>query len=102
MATERTYTRPVPGIGDFIFRRRVLRDQIRIEAEAIRMLNGPTTDPNLHNIALAVGTLSVLTVNAPEGWDLEALDPLIPSSVSQLWQVYGVLRAAEDEFLKGA
>ncbi len=98
MALDRTYHVDVDDIGTFTFRRRVIRDQIRIEAEAFRILGGPIDDADLHHIALAMATLSTLTVTAPKGWNVEELDPLERSETAKLWSVYGGLRAAEEKF----
>lgn len=96
------HTIEAPGLGAFVFRRRTMRDQVRIEAEALRILGGPTEDRDLHHVALAMATLLVLQVQAPDGWDVEALDPLDQAEAGKLWQVYGRLRTAEESFRAGA
>lgn len=92
------FTVSVPGIGDFVFRRRAIRDQLRIEAEARRILGGPTDDDTLHGLALQMATLGALTLNTPEGWDLEDLDPLDPTAILQITEVHRALREEEDRF----
>ena len=98
MAIERTYPVEVPNVGTFTFRKRLIRDQIKIEAEALRITGGPTDDKNLRDIALAMATLLTLTVEGPEKWDVEQLDPLDKDAAAQLWKVFGGLRIAEDKF----
>jgi hypothetical protein len=89
----------VDGIGVFTFRHRALRDQFRIEGEASRLLGGPVDDPLLRAGAVAFATLAVLTITAPDGWNLDTLDPFDPSgSAGRLFQVHGALREAEDRF----
>lgn len=88
----------VEGIGEFAFRRRTLGDQMRIEGDSDRMLGGPVSDPGLRGISLALATLGRLTEMAPEGWDIEAVDPLDENAVARILKVHEALRAAEDEF----
>lgn len=102
MQQHRTYPVEVPGVGNFVFRRRVLRDQVGIEAEAIRILGGPTEDKGLQSTALALATLAALTVTAPDEWDLDNVDPLDDEAVARVFQVYGRLRQAEDDFRRGS
>lgn len=102
MSTPVTYPVSVEGIGDFVFRRRMIRDQIRIQAEASRITGGPTDDPDLKDISLALATLIVLTVEHPPKWTAEELDPLDKEISAQLWRVFGALRVAEDRFRGGA
>ena len=97
-STERTYPVEVPNIGHFVFRKRLIRDQIRIEAEALRITGGPTTDKDLRDISMAMATLLTLTAEKPEDWDVEQLDPLDKDAAAQLWKVFGGLRIAEDKF----
>ncbi len=89
----------VPSVGDFTFRSRTIADQVRIEAEALRITGGPTGDEALRSIALNLATLSVLTVSAPDGWDVEGIDPLDgDDAVAPLRAVCKELRAAEATF----
>ncbi|CAH2606338.1 conserved protein of unknown function (plasmid) [Rhodovastum atsumiense] len=101
-AAERTYPVDVPGVGHFVFRKRLIRDQIRIQAEAVRITGGPTDDPDLKDISLAMATLIVLIKEAPAGWNVEYLDPLDRDVSAELWKVFGALRVAEDRFRGGA
>lgn len=97
-----TYPVPVEGIGTFTMRKRMLRDQVRIQAEASRITGGPTDDPDIKDISLAMATLMVLTAEAPSGWDVEKIDPLDKDASAQLWRVFGAVRVAEDRFRSGA
>lgn len=99
---SKTYEVSVPDVGAFTFRKRQIKDQLRIEAEAVRTLGGPTEDGELRSIALTLATLQVLTVTAPAGWDLEALDPLEKADMDRLYAVHRELRAAEDRFRGGS
>jgi hypothetical protein len=98
----RTFSATVVGIGDFTFRPVTMRDGLRIEAEIQRILGGDVEDPLLRRAARAIAALGVQTVDAPPGWNVEALDPLEPRDVKKLLDVYGGLRQAEDSFRRGA
>lgn len=96
------FTVPVEGLGTFTFRKRSIKDQLRIEAKAVEFLGGPTLDPGLRNVAMAVATLEVLTVAAPDGWDLDAIDPLETGQTDPMFKAHRELRDAEDRFRQRA
>ncbi|MBI1207452.1 MAG: hypothetical protein GC191_09225 [Azospirillum sp.] len=79
-----------------------MRDQIKIEADIARTLDGPCDDGQLMQAAAAVATIDTLIVSAPEGWDASAIDPLDPKGVADLFEVFEGLRKAEDSFRKNA
>ena len=87
----------VPSQGDFTFRVRTLFDEVKIEAEALRITGGPTGDVGLRTLAHMLAGLSVLTVSAPEDWDIEAIDPLAPDAAAPVRAVWKELRAAEEK-----
>jgi len=45
-----------------------------------------------------LSALRVLTVEAPDGWDLDKLDPLDPETYAKLNAVYDALTAKERSF----
>lgn len=95
----RTHAVDVEGIGRFTFHKRRISDQVRIEAEANRMMGGASDDGALYNVAIAASTLRQLVAEAPEGWDVDDIDPLDGDEVeAKLWSVYRSLRAAEETF----
>lgn len=94
---------PVDGIGTFSFAKRMMRDELRIAAEFSRLTEGvDSPTPFLATVAGWISQLRVLTVDAPDGWDLDALDPLDPESYAKLLKVHGALREKEDSFRGGA
>lgn len=101
---NRTFPVPVDGVGTFTFRRRTMRDQLKIEAEATSILGAPLdgTDGRLSMSAVALATLGVLTVAAPDGWDLDAVDPLDEEAVARVFAVYEAFRNEEARFRGGA
>jgi hypothetical protein len=93
----------VHGVGNFMFAKRGMRDELRIQAEISRLTEGvenPTAFLDLISTWLAV--LGVLTVSAPEGWDLMAMDPLDPLVYNNLGKVFKALRDKESSFRPGA
>lgn len=95
-------TVPVEGIGTFTFAKKTMRDQIAIEVEYSRLTEGVETVTNfLWNLATAISVLKVMTVTAPDGWDLDGLDPEDAESYAKLMQVWGALRDKQASFRKG-
>lgn len=93
---------PVDGIGTFTFAKKTMRDQIAIEVEYSRLTEGIETVTNfLWNLASSVSVLKVLTVTAPDGWNLDALDPEEPESYDKLMKVWSALRDKQASFRKG-
>ena len=96
MAT--TFSFEVAGIGSFTMRRRTIRDQYWMEAEQSRILGGPTRDEFLSSSALKFATLLRLMTESPDGFDLEAIDPLDQEDVQKIHDIYGRLREEEARF----
>ncbi|HET7675834.1 MAG TPA: hypothetical protein VFL54_09960 [Gammaproteobacteria bacterium] len=92
----------VEGIGTFQFRRRTMRENLRIDAEYSRLTEGvETPSKSLDLTAEMMSTLKVLTEDAPDGWDVDALDPLDPETYRKLIAVYSALREKEEFFRRG-
>lgn len=89
--------------GTFTFARRTMRDELRILAEVSRLTEGLENPTNqLSVLAGWIAPLKVLTVKAPDGWDIDTMDPLDPAVYEKLIKVYGALRDKEDSFRPGA
>lgn len=99
--SSKTYPVNVPGVGDFVFKKRDLQAQVRIQAESSRMLGGPVDDPDLRRFANVVQTLVALAVTAPADWKPLEADPLEPEQTERLWLVHDAMRDAEERFRKG-
>jgi hypothetical protein len=94
---------PVDGIGVFTFSKKTMRDQFAIESEYSRLTEGVDTVTSfLWNMANAFANLLVLTVTAPEGWDLESLDPEDAEDWNKLQAVWSALRDKQLSFRKSA
>lgn len=100
----RKYKIDVGGIGEFTFRRRTMRDQIRIEGEQEKLLGGPvgTYSKGLQIISEAMATLDVLAEEVPPGWAVEDADPLDPGTSDRIMNVWEAFREEERGFRKGA
>lgn len=99
-AGSNDYSVAVEGLGNFTFARRKLSDELRVQAEHSRIVDGVEPTVWLHNLATWMSTLRVLMVSAPMGWDLEELDPLENDTFEQINAVYMAMRAKEDSFRK--
>lgn len=95
------YSVTVEGIGTFTFARRKLSDELRVQAEHSRIIDGVDQPTEwLHSLATWMATLRVLMVTGPAGWDLEELDPIEPETFEQISSVYAAMRAKENSFRK--
>lgn len=92
----------VGGIGNFSFGQRKLRDELRIAAEYSRLTEGVETPTEwLAIVAGWISALTVLTVSAPDGWNLDDMDPLDQETYDKLHTVHAALRSKENSFRKG-
>lgn len=83
-------------LGEFIFRRRTLRDEFKIGAEYSRLTEGiDTPSRGLSYISEATANIKVLLVAGPDGWDLEKLDPLDQDTFTEITTIYKALQERE-------
>lgn len=93
----------VPNVGAFSFAKRTLRDELRIAAEYSRLTEGVETPTEwLQMVGGWIAALTVLTVSAPAGWNIETMDPLDPETYGKLAAVHMALREKEQSFRSGA
>jgi hypothetical protein len=95
------YPVSVPDVGTFTFGKRTMRDEVAIQVEFAKIIDGAPATEWLQAVGGWLSTLRVLTVRAPDGWDLDTLDPLDPETYARLNAVYEGLRTAEDSFRQG-
>lgn len=88
----------VEGIGQFTFARRKLADEVSIQVEYARILDGVQPTEWLALVGGCLSALRVLTVRAPEDWDIDELDPLEDESYAKLMQVHAALVSKERSF----
>lgn len=88
----------VDDVGQFTFARRKMKDEIAIQVEYSRMLDGVVPTPWLDVVAGWISALRVLTVRAPEGWDVDEMDPLDADVYARIGKVHGALTKKEQDF----
>lgn len=88
----------VDGIGSFTFAKRTMADEIKIQVEYARLIEGVEATDWLSRVGGWISTLKVLTVRAPSGWDIDDMDPLDETVYENMMLVYMALRAKEDSF----
>ena len=95
---ETDYTVPVASIGTFTFGKRTMRDEIAVQVEYARIIDGVIATAWLQAVAGWISPLRVLTVRAPAGWDVDELDPTDPATYAKMQAVYGALSEKETSF----
>lgn len=89
---------PVKGIGNFTFAYRTMGEEMKLQVEYARMIDGVTPTEWLSTVCGWIATLRTLTVRAPEGWDIDEMDPLDDDSYAKIMMVHAALRAKEGSF----
>lgn len=88
----------VEGVGVFTFAKRTMKDEIKIQVEYARLIDGTEPTEWLQSVCGWLANFKVLMVSAPEDWDLEEMDPLDNESYTRMALVYGALREKERSF----
>lgn len=95
---ETDYTVTVENVGTFTFAKRTMRDEIDVQVEFARIINGVEPTAWLEAVGGWMSTLRVLTVRAPDGWDLDGFDPFDPETYAKLRAVHSALVEKERSF----
>ena len=95
---ETDFSVPVEGVGTFVFGTRTMRDELAIQVEFARIIDGVEPTSWLQAVGGWVSTFRVLTVRAPAGWDVDELDPLDPETYAKMDRVYRALSDKERSF----
>lgn len=95
------FTLDVEDIGRFVFGRRQMADEIKIHVEYARLTEAVTPTAWLDQVATWLSTLKVMTVRAPDGWNLDEMDPLDDETYAKMLKVYAALTAKEGSFRRG-
>lgn len=90
----------VEDIGVFKFGRRKMRDEIQIQVEYASLIQGVEPTEWLQNVCGWIAAFKVLMVKAPEGWDIETMDPLDNDTYRKMLKVYTAMRDQERSFRK--
>ena len=88
-----TFKVELEGVGEFTFRDKTFRDQLRIEAMASETLGRVPgalrpDETGIGHVAMGLAHVTVLLVEAPQGWSTETLDPLSDEDAEQLMSLY--------------
>lgn len=93
------YTVTADGIGTFTFgRRNNMRDELDVQREYSSILRGVTPTVWFDTLANWFAIFRVMTVHAPDGWDLEAFDPMADDTYAKLQRVYDAMSEKESSF----
>jgi len=97
------FTVDVPDIGTFTFGRRTQQDKYRIRSVYSKLSdNNYNADGTAGDMEAWIhATLSVLTVEFPDGFSLENLDPFDDTVPVKLEKIFLSLRDKELSFRKG-
>lgn len=88
----------VEGVGNFSFAKRTMRDEIKIQVEYARIIEGVEPTDWLATIGGWISVFKVLTVRAPDGWDVDNMDPLESETYAKMAKVHAALVAKERSF----
>lgn len=91
----------VEGIGIFTFGRRKMADEVAIQVEYARIIDGVQPTEWLALVAGWISALKILTVRAPADWDIDEMDPLDDETYAKLGRVHAALAEKERSFRKG-
>lgn len=91
----------VEDVGPFRFGKRTMRDEIKIQVEYARMIDGVEATQWLSLVAGWIAALKVLVVKAPDGWDIDSMDPLEDETYAKLGRVHSALINKERSFRSG-
>lgn len=91
----------VDGIGTFTVGRRKMADELKIQVEYARIVDGVKPTEWLDIVANWISVFKVLIVFAPPSWDLDEMDPLDEPSYEKMGRVFKAIRDKELSFRKG-
>jgi hypothetical protein len=97
--SEKDFTIPLPGVGNFVYGRRSLGDMMKIRVLYLRFLQGEDEDADkeLSFFAGITAAHSVLCVSCPKGWeDLTNLDDI--ENTPRVVELSNLLTKKEDSF----
>lgn len=97
-AKDTDFVEKVEGVGTFTFGRRTMRDEIAVQVEYARLIDGVEPTEWLALVCGWLAALRVMTVRAPDGWNLDELDPYDNDSYAKLNRVYNALHEKELSF----
>jgi hypothetical protein len=97
------FVETVKGVGDFTFRRRNMRWELKTRVEFRRLSEGEQLDEMTTLFIEAIADLKVLIVSGPAGWTpqgLDDMDPFDDATIGKVLKVWSALRGKEETFRK--
>lgn len=88
----------VDGVGGFTFAKRTMGDEIAIQVAYAEIIDGVKPTAWLETMGGWLSALRVLTVRAPDGWDIDGMDPLDEETYLKLGRVHSALTEWEGTF----
>lgn len=92
------YVVSVEGVGAFTFQRRTIRANFAVRAEYARLSEGEPLTEDDELLANAIADLKVLSVAAPDGWNVDGMDATDPDAYATVLKVWGAFREKERSF----
>lgn len=97
--SDTDFTVNVDQVGDFLFAKRTMRDEIKIQVEYARMIEGVEQPTEwLALVAGWIAALKTLVVKSPDGWDIDEMDPLDDETYAKMARVHRALVEKERSF----
>lgn len=88
----------VDELGDFRIARRTMRVELQMQVEYSRIVQGVQPSAYLDLLATWIAAAKVLVLKGPDGWDVDALDPLDQGDMKKLMLLNGAINAKEASF----
>ena len=100
MSKPETYVIDLEGVGQFEVFRLTQRQRLRVLTEQARLTEGVEDLPeSLLREAAITAAVKALVVKAPDGWDVDSIDPLdADGSYSAMQRLYAAIAEREQRF----
>ena len=100
MSKPETYVIDLEGVGQFEVFRLTQRQRLRVLTEQARLTEGVEDLPeSLLREAAITAAVKALVVKAPDGWDVDSIDPLDEDgSYSAMQRLYAAISEREQRF----
>ncbi len=98
-AKDTDFIVPVPDVGSFTFGKRTMGDEIAIQVQFAKMIDG-VEQPTmwLQTVCGWLAVLRVLMVRHPDSFDMDDLDPQDDATYAKLAKVHDALITKERSF----
>lgn len=92
------YDVPLDGVGTFRIARRTMGDHLKINVEYSKITEGVTPAQSFDVLATCIAVIRVLVVRAPDGWNVDELDPLEPTAFRNILDLHSLISEKEGSF----